>query len=53
MITFFFQNGITHSFKGKLAQLQCTDSKNVFLLCIIKVVSDDNTECGKSVNTEF
>lgn len=38
MFTFFFQNGITRSFKGKLAQLQCTDTKNVFLLCIIKVM---------------
>lgn len=27
MITFVFQNGITRSFNGKLAQLQCTDTK--------------------------
>lgn len=40
-------------YDGKLAQLQCIDTKNVFLLCIIKVMSDGNTVCGKSDNTEL
>lgn len=41
------------SYDRKLAQPQCTDTKNVFLMCIIKVMSDDNTVFGKSDNTEL
>ena len=46
-------NSMTESCDGKLAQLQCTDIQIVFLLCIIKVMSDDNTVCGKRDNTEL
>lgn len=54
MIKFYFTlNGITRSDDGKVAQLQCANTKNVFLQCIIKVRSDDNTVCGKSDNTDL
>lgn len=44
---------MARSYDGNLAQPQCADTKSVFLLCIIKVMSDDNTVCGKSDNTEL